>query len=77
MNPTQNAAFEIYRARTIKRAAKSVLDADGRHIEKGGNRQFAAILRWEDRRTASRWSAEVIDLAHRHHPDAFEDGGIA
>src|SRR3954451_22847954 len=42
--------------------AKPIVDAEGRHAEPNGKRQYAAILRWADRPTADRWSDAVVAL---------------
>jgi hypothetical protein len=51
--------------------SKPVLDRDGRQVEVGGKRQYAAILAWQSRETADRWSAAVIDLVERANPEAL------
>ena len=53
--------------------SKPVLDHDGRHIEKAGKKQYAAILQWADRATANRWSAAIVELVRAAHPDVLVD----
>jgi hypothetical protein len=51
--------------------SKPILDRDGRHVEDGGKKKYASILQWKDRDTADRWSAVVVELVRRAHPDAL------
>ena len=51
--------------------SKPVLGPDGRHIEKAGKKQYAAILQWADRATADRWSVAVVELVRAAHPDVL------
>src|SRR4051794_23028636 len=55
--------------------SKPIVD-DGRHVEKDGKRQYIAILKWADRATADRWSAEVVALVRAAHPEALDDGSL-
>jgi hypothetical protein len=52
--------------------SKPVLDRDGRHVEKDGKKQYAAILHWPDRETSDRWSEAVVALVRAEHPEAFQ-----
>ena len=47
------------------------LDRDGRHIEKDGKKQYAALLRWPDRDSADRWSDAAVELVRAAHPEAL------
>lgn len=53
--------------------SKPVLDRDGRHVEKDGKKQYAAILQWSDRATADRWSAALVELVRASHLDLFRE----
>jgi hypothetical protein len=55
--------------------SRPVIDKEGRHVERDGKKQYAAILSWSDRETADAWSARVVELVHEHHPSAFGDEG--
>ena len=53
--------------------SKPVLDREGRHVEQAGKKRYASILSWDDRATADRWSAAVVDLVREQYPEVFAD----
>jgi hypothetical protein len=55
--------------------SKTILDREGRHLEENGKKRYAPFLSWPDRAAADRWSAAVVELVRRHHPDAIDDRG--
>jgi hypothetical protein len=55
--------------------AKAQIGEDGRQLEVNGKKQFTSILSWPDRATADRWSAAVVDLVRRRHPNALLPDG--
>jgi hypothetical protein len=54
---------------------RAQIDADGRQKRAAdGKPAYTKILEWRDRETSDRWSAAVIDLVRRAHPDALDGG---
>jgi hypothetical protein len=57
--------------------SKPMIDAGGRHVEKGGKRQYIPILKWTDRAVSDRWSDAVVELVREEYPDALDGSGEA
>ena len=55
--------------------ARPMLDADGRHVVREGEPQYASIMRWRTRELADRWSATVVELVREANPDGLDGGG--
>ena len=51
---------------------RSRSSTEGRHVERDGKKQYAAILQWADRPTADRWSDAVVALVRERYPEAFD-----
>lgn len=56
--------------------SKPILDRDGAQKRAAnGKLQYAPILAWRDRELSDRFSAAVVELVQRQHPEALDDGG--
>jgi hypothetical protein len=56
--------------------ARPMLDQDGQHVLRDGRPQYAPILRWRTRDLADRFSAAVVELVRRAHPDALDEARL-
>jgi hypothetical protein len=54
--------------------ARPMLDQDGRHVIREGKPQYVVVLRWRSRELADKFSAAVVELVRRTHPDALDAG---
>jgi hypothetical protein len=54
--------------------SKPVLDRDGKQVETGGKKQYAAFLEWRSRELSDGFSAKVVELVRQSHPDALVGG---
>jgi len=50
---------------------KPVIDPEGRHKVVDGKRVYVPAFSWRNREIANRFSAAVVALVERHHPEAF------
>ena len=57
--------------------ATPIINKNGQHeVDRAGKKRWAANLRWDDRLTHERWSADVVALVREHHPEALDDGAL-
>ena len=54
--------------------SRPVLDRDGRQVKPDGKPQYATILKWRNRDLGAGFSAAVVELVRRRHPDALGAG---
>jgi len=55
--------------------SKPVLDGEGKHVKPSGKPQYAAILHWNDRNLARRFSEVLVALVRATYPDALAEAG--
>jgi hypothetical protein len=51
---------------------KPVLDANGKHVETNGKKQYAAMLEWRSRELSDAFSTKLVGLVRGQHPAALD-----